>query len=130
MASLLLIEDDQPLRAAMARILRSAGYRVLEAANGADGLALMARHAPDLIITDINMPEMDGIEVMNRIRDSESGIPVLAVSGGGRISKTVLLDDILLLGAAGALEKPFDPEGLLAAVSQALPARTEADHDS
>ena len=80
MSKLLIIDDDEKMRTMIARML-SPPYQVLQAKNGREGLELFQQHGPALVITDIMMPEKDGIETIREIRRTDPQVPVLAMSG-------------------------------------------------
>jgi DNA-binding response OmpR family regulator len=120
MTTILLIDDDPRMREMIGRILQSAEFQVIEAASGTAGLALFREHKPDLVITDILMPDKDGIETVHDIRKFDPQARIIAMSGGGRAKYTNFLDIAQEYGAAEVLEKPFRREQLLAAVSRVL----------
>lgn len=84
MPNILVIEDNTQMRRALTRMLETSGHRVTAAANGADGLRWWREHGADLVLTDIQMPGMSGIEVMLQLRAHAPMLPVLAMSGGDR----------------------------------------------
>jgi len=102
------------------RMLRRDGYDVVEAADGAQGLALWRESGADLVMTDIQMPEKSGIEVVLELRAFAPALPVIAMSGGSRSRELDLLGDAELLGTVALLEKPFGYKDLMAAVRAAL----------
>ena len=104
MAEILVIDDEPQMRTLIARILCGAGYIVHEATNGRDGIALFHRVCTALVITDIVMPDMEGIELIRELHREAPTTPILAVSGGG---PSVYLRAATGLGATAALEKPF-----------------------
>ena len=115
----LLIDDDRFFAKLTAAML--APCEVVIAKNGAEGLAFMKARRFDLLITDLLMPEKDGIETILEIRRADARLPILAISGGGRYgARSDLLGMARKLGANGALEKPFSKEELLAAVDRCL----------
>ena len=120
MARILVIDDDDEVRRGVVRMLDRMGHDVEQAADGRQAMVLFEADAPDLVITDINMPEMDGIEVINQLRQMQAGVPIIAMSGGGRMPKEILLSSAGLLGAVGTLEKPFLMADLTSAVEEAL----------
>lgn len=124
MAHILLIDDDDGIRNAASRYLRMLGHEVTEAGDGARALRLAQGSPVDLVITDINMPEMDGIEVILAVTENKPGVPVIAISGGGRMPKDVLLASAGLLGAVETLAKPFELSELMQAVERGLASRT------
>jgi DNA-binding response OmpR family regulator len=117
LASILVVDDDGPLRAALMRALRSAGHSVDEAANGTHALAVIEAEAPDVLLTDIIMANGDGIELINAVRRNHSGVRVIAMSGRGSMGQVELLKLAQMLGADGVISKPFDVEDLLAKVA-------------
>jgi CheY-like chemotaxis protein len=115
--AVLVIDDERPVRTLIRHILGQEGFTVLEAENGKEALRAFASAMPGLVITDIFMPEADGIETIRQIRESNPDVKVLAISGGGRY-RIDLLDGIELLGADGALTKPFNRRELIEAVDR------------
>lgn len=122
MARILLVDDQEEVRRAMRRVLERLGHQVTEAGDGREALAAMAGEPPHLVITDINMPDMDGIELMMAVRHGRVGIPIIAVSGGGMLPKELLLENAAVLGAVTTLTKPVGMEELEGAVNHALAA--------
>ena len=108
MFRILVVDDNTEFRRGLAKALRQHDYEVAEAADGREAMALLRKDQPDLIITDINMPEMDGIEILNELRVTETSVPVIAISGGGRVPKALLLGNASILGAVETIEKPFE----------------------
>jgi DNA-binding response OmpR family regulator len=119
MAHILLIDDDPGIRQVAAALLRQAGYEVTVVADADLGLQAYRARQPDLVITDVVMPDRDGIEVILALRGQPT--PILAISGYGARGLD-LSGDVRLLGAVGLLEKPFTRDELLAAVRAALEA--------
>lgn len=120
MARVLLIDDDETVRSAMARAVELGGHQVLQAADGREALQRAQGQDLDLVITDINMPKMDGIEVILTLAERRPGLPVIAVSGGGRMPKEVLLASAGVLGAVRTMAKPFDLTAFRQLVEEAL----------
>ena len=120
MARILLIEDQPDVRRSLVRMLERVDHSVDEAGDGREALALFDDAPPDLVITDINMPEMDGLEFINALRRRRTGVPVIAMTGGGALDKSLLLTSAGLLGAVERLEKPFRMADLHKAVVRAL----------
>jgi CheY-like chemotaxis protein len=126
MARILIIDDDPNLRRLLARILQSDGHEVIEASNGTDGLARFAAAPPALVITDILMPEKEGIETIRDLRRLAPAVPIIAISGGGVSQKSMkFLDMAAKLGATAALAKPFRPPKLLETVARLLSESVE-----
>jgi len=120
MATLLVIDDDAGLRKLMVRTLSGSKHRVFEAENGREGLKMMAEHKPDLVITDILMPQKEGIETIREVQERAPGTKIIAVSGGGVSHNLMFLDVARAFGAAAVLAKPFRPAQLVEAVEQVL----------
>jgi CheY-like chemotaxis protein len=108
MANILIIDDEPELRDMMGRFISSLGHNVVEASGGDEGGRILSSEGEfDLVITDIVMAEGDGLEVISTIRKSGYHLPVIAVSGGGRVPGDVYLKLAEHLGADRALDKPF-----------------------
>jgi DNA-binding NtrC family response regulator len=120
MAVILLIDDDERLRRMLSRMLSTAGHEVIEADNGRSALAILPACNPAAVITDVFMPEKDGIETAKEIRARFPDIKILAMTGGGREERFYSL--IETLAATVVLQKPFDKETLLGAVERLLSA--------
>jgi CheY-like chemotaxis protein len=127
MPHILVIDDQAELRAAIEHLLTRNGYSVHGAKNGREGLAAFHRDRPDLVITDIFMPEMDGIETILAMRAIDRDIPVLAISGGGRARNQDFPALALKLGATALLPKPFRATELLDSVRRLLAQRRPGD---
>ncbi len=115
-AKILVIDDEKDIREAVIGFL--SGYQVVEAENGMDGLELVKSEKPDLIITDIVMPELQGIEFITRLNKVKKYIPVIVMSGN-TVGKEYL-KAAELLGAVASFEKPFDFEDLKRCVDETL----------
>jgi len=113
----LVIDDDDFVRATIAAILESAGYDVIEASDGQQGLQQFLRNAVDLVITDILMPSKEGIETIVDIRQRDREVRIIAVSGGGNLGSGSVLHAARRLGADAVLSKPFTKDELLAKVA-------------
>ena len=100
------------------RMLEQEGHEVTETANDAWGLRLYEQDASDLIITDIIMPEREGVETIIALRRADPELPIIAISGGGRLAATDFLSMAKKLGARHTLSKPFGRDQLLEAVSE------------
>ena len=120
MTTILLIDDDPLVAFTVERMLQGGGYTVIRAADGEKGLKTLRAEKIDLVITDIIMPVMEGIETIREIRQHDAIVPVIAVSGGGHGSGGNYLRMARALGATEVLAKPFDQEQLLAAVTRCL----------
>jgi len=122
MARILLIEDDNEVRTMLRLTLIHFGHNVIEARNGKEGLELFKRANADLVITDIVMPEKEGLEVLIELREKQvPPVKIIAISGGGRQNVVDNLKMAKLLGAGRVLAKPFSNEALMAAINELLP---------
>lgn len=122
MATILLVEDDDGVRTVLHRTLVSAGYEVEDASNGDIALAAYGRQPRDLVITDLVMPEKDGLETISALRRINPSAKIIAISGGGRTLGLgqLYLETARSIGAARVLAKPFTSTALLTAVSEVL----------
>ena len=118
MATILIIDDEEIIRALLRSALEAAGYEVTEAANGREGLELFRHRPMDLVITDIVMPELNGLDMLLELTREFLQAKVIAISGAGE-EKNVL-DVARLLGARQTFEKPFSLPHLLGAVRYEL----------
>jgi CheY-like chemotaxis protein len=115
---ILLIEDDELLRSVLSAVLKQVGYGVAEAENGKKGLELACSLQPNLVITDLVMPEKEGIETIRELRHTRPEVPIIAMSGASAASQYLELAS--KLGARRTLLKPFKAEVLLLAVNDAI----------
>ena len=120
MARVLVIDDDAQTRRMVCEVLGRAGHATIEAADGRVGLARFRECPADVIVTDIFMPEQDGLEVILEFRREFPRVGVIAISGGGGQSPMDYLPFARALGAARTLAKPFTPSELLDAVRATL----------
>jgi DNA-binding response OmpR family regulator len=122
MPKILVIDDDLMVRNTISKILRHSGFEVIVAEDGVRGLASFRRDRPDLVITDIIMPEKEGIETIIEMRREHPDTKIIAVSGGGRIGNADFLSMATSLGASAVIAKPFLPEELINQVKSCLAA--------
>jgi CheY-like chemotaxis protein len=121
MKRILVIDDHTELRQMLRRILEREGYEVVEAADGKEGIELYRQVPTDLIITDVVMPEKDGVETIRELKRDFPDVRVIAVSGGGRtLDAQYCLSAMKALGALCMLTKPFGRRELLEAVHKVL----------
>jgi DNA-binding response OmpR family regulator len=120
MARVLLIDDDNAVRDMLRLTLDQLGHTVVEAGNGREGLELFQQSSFDLLITDIVMPEKEGLEVLMEVRRKQPPVKIIAISGGGRQSTVDYLQMAKFMGAGRVLAKPFSNEELVAAVDDLL----------
>jgi DNA-binding response OmpR family regulator len=120
MARILVIDDDCAARETIVQVLEEGGYEVTSAEDGRRGLVSFRREPPDLVITDIIMPEKEGIQTITEMRGERPDAKIIAISGGGRIGNTDFLRIARHLGAMDVIPKPFDPDDLLNRVERCL----------
>jgi len=121
MAHILVMEDDAQFRQMLVQMLQQDGHHVDATADGAEGMNLLRQTNPDLIVTDILMPNMDGVEAMLALSQEQRNIPIIAISGGRRsISSSFNLESAALLGARETLAKPFSRNDLRNAIERVL----------
>jgi two-component system, response regulator, stage 0 sporulation protein F len=120
MATILVIDDEEIIRVLLRSALEAAGYEVMEAANGREGLELYRKKSMNLVITDILMPELNGLDMLLELTREFLDAKVIAISGVG--GERNVLDVAKLLGARQTFRKPFSIPDLLGAV------RYELDH--
>jgi len=116
---ILIVDDNRLVRLSLKRLLEGAGYRVMEARDGREGLSQQKSAAPDVVVLDLLMPEMDGIELIQQLRKDAPDVAIVAMSaeGSGRID---LLHYATLLGADRTLPKPFSNAELLQVLQELL----------
>ncbi len=122
MARILVSDDDQDVRRAIRRLLQSDGHEVTEAPDGRVGMKLFRQNPADLVVTDLLMPEQEGLETLRELRRSFKGTRVLVVTGVPPGSILDFRAQARMLGAGATLSKPFTREELLGAVSDLLSA--------
>lgn len=120
MARVLVIDDDEEHRTLIKHMLVGVGHRVEEASDGVEGLKAFKKQPPHLVLTDINMPGLDGHEVISALKVVHPEIPIIAISGGSAVAKDELLLKAAQLGATEVIMKPFEFEQLAGAVGRAL----------
>lgn len=120
MASILIIDDEPGVLKVLRRILENAGHTVSEAPDGEVALRQFVGQPADLVVTDIFMPGMDGLEFLMHVRTAFPQARVVVMSGGGILPRDQVLGDAAQLGADLILEKPFTSQEVLEVVDQAL----------
>jgi DNA-binding response OmpR family regulator len=122
---ILLIDDDAAIRKLIRMILEKAGFEVVEAADGKAGIRAYRNHGADVVLCDLFMPDLDGLEVIRGLCREFPDVKVIALSGGGFQGTVDMLPAARVLGAVAVLHKPFKLQEILAAIhqtSQPLPA--------
>jgi DNA-binding response OmpR family regulator len=120
MARILVIDDDDIMNGMIVQLLSEVGYEVEGAEDGGLGLRLLETKPFDLVVTDIIMPDKEGLETIVAIRKKNKAVPIIAVSGGGKLGPEQYLHMAKHFGADYAFQKPFYREPFLAAVRECL----------
>lgn len=126
MARVYIVDDDADIRRALRRLLRLEGHEVQTFVSGSSALMAIRDDPPDAVISDIYMPDGDGIELLIHLSDLDSRVPIIAVSGGGFLPSDFVLEDAHRLGAVATLEKPMSLDSVRAALEKALSAEMDA----
>lgn len=121
MSRILVVDDEDIIRKYLQLTLEQLGYVVMVACNGQEALAHLQRESVDLILTDLIMPEKEGMETIEEVRKLYPKIKIIAMSGGGRIDAFDYLRVAKKMGADLVMEKPFSNRELTAALDQLLP---------
>ncbi|NDY43301.1 sigma-54-dependent Fis family transcriptional regulator [Dissulfurirhabdus thermomarina] len=119
-ARILIVDDDAAIRDGSAQVLGRAGHEISEAATGREALDLLGRYAFDLILLDLKMPDINGLDLLRRIREQDPAVPVVMITAYGTMENAV---EAMRLGANDFLSKPFEPEELRLVVDRTLQAR-------
>jgi CheY-like chemotaxis protein len=120
MAKILVIDDDPSILAMLKRMLEKAGYEVNIASNGNEGLEMIECCLPDLLVTDIVMPEKEGLELIFYLRKKNPGLKIVAISGGGRFNYEGYLTSAKYLGADLIFQKPLVHKEFVQAISDLI----------
>ncbi len=121
MARILVIDDDEQVRTVLLRSLEYEGYQVMEAPNGKVGMELIREEPFDLVVTDIVMPEKEGIEIIGELRQYFPETKIIAISGGARnLRANVVLNTAKILGVHCTMFKPFEIDDLLGIIEKNL----------
>jgi len=120
MPGILLVEDDKELREMLKISLIRHKYSILEAENGKDAIAHFRPAVTDLVVTDLIMPEEDGLKVIMKLRELKPGIKIIAISGGGKAGPGSYLNMAKALGADAIFSKPFSVNELIARIDSLL----------
>lgn len=116
----LIIDDDEQIRVLLKQMMEWAGFDVLVAENGRIAMQLQSEKPADLVITDLIMPEQEGLETISRLKKEYDNIKIIAISGGGRIGPEAYLPAALELGADKVFSKPFDVQEVVTTVKELL----------
>ena len=121
-SSILVVDDDAQVLDVMSEMLKLEGHQVTLAENGKQAVAQVEAGPFDLVITDLIMPEKEGLETIADIRKLRGDVPIIAISGGGRVGPTDYLETARFIGADTTLAKPFGRQELITAVADLLDA--------
>jgi DNA-binding NtrC family response regulator len=129
MARILVIDDDPAVRSVVTLLLERRGHQMMTAQDGQRGLAAIETGELDLVMIDIFMPEMDGIETILRVRKAKPMLPIVVMSGGAAFNASIpdYLSIATKLGAVTSLRKPFKPDALIEAVETCLQSKAEGE---
>jgi len=120
MSKILVIDDDKNIRSLLRDFLERDGYEVMEAENGKVGLKLFRENGADLVITDLIMPEKEGMETIRELRRDFSDVKIIAISGGGTIGPETYLQMARKMGADRVFEKPFNLKEMSEAIRELM----------
>jgi CheY-like chemotaxis protein len=120
----LVAEDDAQYRRLLKEVLENFGYQVITTANGKEALRVFQEQTPKLVITDIIMPEKEGIETIRELKKLAPDVKIIAISGGGIGSADIYLKIAKTVGADRVIEKPMVIDDLMSAVTALLPGKT------
>ena len=120
LSTVLVVDDDPDLLQSLRVLLEAYDYGVIMAPNAAAAIAAVAERKPDLVLTDIYMPDADGFELINALRHAGVMVPVVAMSGGGRVGNYDNLAIATHLGAAAVIDKPFSNTSLIDTIERVL----------
>ena len=120
MSAILVVDDDTSVLDVMSEMLRLEGHEVTVAENGRDAVGHVTAKAFDLVITDLIMPEKEGLETIADIRRASVNMPIIAISGGGRVGPNDYLETARFIGANATLAKPFARRDLITTVDSLL----------
>jgi len=115
---ILIVDDQLGIRILLNEIFEKEGYQTFQAAHGVNALQIVKEEVPDLVILDMKIPEMDGLEILKRIKRDDPKIPVIIMTAYGELS---VIQEAISLGAFTHFAKPFDIDEVIATVKQALP---------
>ena len=126
MALILIVDDSSTMRKAIRKIVKAEGHDTLEAPDGREGLEIAATHAPDCILLDLIMPEVDGLEVLKALRERGSKIPVVVLTAD---IQEIVRKECLELGATAFINKPLIGNKLLDTIQKALGFKEEVSNE-
>lgn len=120
MHRILIIDDEHHILLMLKKMLERSGYEIDLASNGDEGLRIFRNSPSDLVITDIIMPEKEGLETIREMKKMQPELRIIAMSGGGKISADNYLETAKIFGASRIIEKPFNQKDMVSAVKELL----------
>lgn len=127
MSVVLLLDDNAAVRMVMRKFLARGGHEVMECASASEAIEVLSRSRPEVLITELSMPQTDGVKLIQFVRELHADLPVVAVTGGGlRLPRALLLEEAKHAGADHVLTKPVSMRELLCAVRDAVEGETSA----
>jgi len=120
MKKILIIDDEPHILLMLKKMLERIGYEIDLAANGNEGLELFKKIPSSLVITDIIMPEKEGLETIREMKRISPGLKIIAMSGGGKVSADNYLEIAKIFGASKVIEKPFTQQEMVSAVKELM----------
>jgi YesN/AraC family two-component response regulator len=120
MRKVLIIDDEPYILLMLKKMLEKAGYEVDLASSGIQGMKLFEKESADLVITDIIMPDKEGLEIILEMKKQRPDLKIIAISGGGRISPESYLECAVYFGASRVFQKPFKQKELISAVNELI----------
>ena len=123
---ILVVDDDDAIREMLAIVLQRRGFEVIKARDGNEALKLYKQQQFDLVVTDLIMPDREGIEVILEMRTMKRPVRILAISGGGKVHQSMHLNLARSVGADRVLSKPFTPHDFLKIVAEMLAVSARA----
>ena len=120
MHRILIIDDEHHILLMLKKMLERFGYEIDLASNGDEGLRIFRSSPSDLVITDIIMPEKEGLETIREMKKMQPELRIIAMSGGGKISADNYLETAKIFGASRIIEKPFNQKDMVSAVKELL----------
>lgn len=120
MAMILIVDDNPTIRWSLSKLLRSSGYEIVEACDGQEALTALVMNDIDMVLTDLYMPEVDGIELLIRLKNSKRNPLIVAMSGGGHLETSAVLTLARDLGVTATIAKPFTADDLLELIGNVL----------
>jgi DNA-binding NtrC family response regulator len=117
---IMVVDDDPGIRRSLQMLFSRAGFQVIQAADGSEAVRLWRDVGADLVVTDLHMPNKDGIQTILELLTHTPGLPIIAMSGGGQTKRLDLLGNLSLLGPVLTIEKPFTLNEMMQVVGRAL----------